>query len=122
MLEFALGLADKDRALMLASTNLKVETKPDRSFVTATDRLQVMRFSILPQVLPVFLSNTLYFFESNVRSATILGVVGAGGIGFYLMDRILINAWPQVAFIILLILVTVAVIDTLSDQIRKRLI
>lgn len=59
MLEFALGLADKDRALMLASTNPKVETKPDRSFVTATDRLQVMRFSILPQVLPVFLSNTL---------------------------------------------------------------
>lgn len=57
-----------------------------------------------------------------MRSATILGVVGAGGIGFYLMDRILKNAWPQVAFIILLILVTVAVIDTLSYQIRKRLI
>lgn len=89
---------------------------------TGAGRLQVMRFSILPQVLPIFLSNTLYFFESNVRSATILGVVGAGGIGFYLMDRILINAWPQVAFIILLILVTVAVIDTLSYQIRKRLI
>ena len=89
---------------------------------TGAGRLQVMRFSILPQVLPVFLSNTLYFFESNVRSATILGVVGAGGIGFYLMDRILINAWPQVAFIILLILFAVAMIDTLSYQIRKRLI
>lgn len=89
---------------------------------TGAGRLQVMRFSILPQVMPVFLSNALYFFESNVRSATILGVVGAGGIGFYLMDRILINAWPQVAFIILLIIVTVALIDTLSYRIRKRLI
>lgn len=89
---------------------------------TGAGRLQVMRFSILPQVLPVFLSNTLYFFESNVRSATILGVVGAGGIGLYLMDRILINAWPQVAFIIILNLITVAVIDALSYRIRRRLI
>ena len=89
---------------------------------TGAGRLQVMRFSILPQVLPVFLSNTLYFFESNVRSATILGVVGAGGIGLYLMDRILINAWPQVAFIIILILITVAVIDAISYRIRRRLI
>lgn len=89
---------------------------------TGAGRLQVIRFSILPQVLPVFLSNTLYFFESNVRSATILGVVGAGGIGLYLMDRILINAWPQVASIILLILVTVAVIDAISYRIRRRLI
>lgn len=89
---------------------------------TGAGRLQVMRYSILPQVLPVFLSNTLYFFESNVRSATILGVVGAGGIGLYLMDRILVNKWPQVAFIIILILITVAVIDAISYRIRRRLI
>lgn len=89
---------------------------------TGASRPQTIRFAILPQVLPVFLSNALYFFESNVRSATILGVVGAGGIGFYLMDRILINAWPQVAFIILLILVTVAVIDWVSHRIRRALI
>lgn len=89
---------------------------------TGASRLQTVRFSIIPQVLPIFLSNSLYFFESNVRSATILGIVGAGGIGFYLMDRIMINAWPQVAFIIILILVTVAVIDMLSHRIRKRLI
>ena len=82
----------------------------------------MIRFSILTQVLPLLLSNTLHFFESNVRLATILGVVGAGGIGFYLMDRILIDAWPQVALIILLILATVAVIDTPSYPIRKRLI
>ncbi|MFN4159664.1 MAG: phosphonate ABC transporter, permease protein PhnE [Gemmobacter sp.] len=89
---------------------------------TGAGRVQVIRFGIWPQVVPLFLTNTLYFFESNVRSATILGVVGAGGIGFYLMDRILINAWPQVAFIILLILITVAVIDWLSHRIRRQLI
>ena len=89
---------------------------------TGAGRVQVIRFGIWPQVLPVFLTNTLYFFESNVRSATILGVVGAGGIGFFLMDRILINAWPQVAFIILLILMTVAAIDWLSHRIRRQLI
>lgn len=89
---------------------------------TGGSRLQVIRFSIIAQVTPVFLTNSLYFFESNVRSATILGVVGAGGIGFFLMDRILINAWPQVAFIIFLILVTVALIDWGSHAIRSRLI
>lgn len=89
---------------------------------TGGSRSQVIRYSILPQVMPIFLTNSLYFFESNVRSATILGVVGAGGIGFFLMDRILINAWPQVAFIILLILVTVAAIDWVSYRIRKQII
>ncbi len=89
---------------------------------TGAGRVQVIRFGIWPQVVPVFLTNTLYFFESNVRSATILGVVGAGGIGFFLMDRILINAWPQVAFIILLILITVGVIDWVSHRIRRGLI
>ena len=80
----------------------------------------VARLAIWPQVLPVFLSNSLYFFEANTRSATILGVVGAGGIGFFLADRIRLNAWSDVAFIILLILPTVAFIDFLSRQLRLR--
>ena len=68
------------------------------------------------------LSQTLYTFESNTRSATILGVVGAGGIGLALSDRIRINNWDEAAFIVLLILVTVSVIDMLSRWIRLRLI
>jgi phosphonate transport system permease protein len=84
------------------------------------DRLQIMRFGILPQVLPVMLSHTLYFFESNTRSATILGVVGAGGIGLQLADRIRVNNWDEVAFILIMILLAVALIDRLSKTIRRR--
>ena len=80
------------------------------------------RLAIWPQVFPVFLSNSLYFFEANTRSATILGVVGAGGIGFFLADRIRVNAWSDVAFIILLILPTVAAIDLLSRWLRHKAI
>jgi len=89
---------------------------------TGANSLQSMRFGVLPQVLPVMLSNALYLFESNTRSATILGIVGAGGIGFQLADRIRAHRWDEVCFIIFLIVVTVALIDTLSHQIRKRFI
>jgi phosphonate transport system permease protein len=68
------------------------------------------------------MSNALYYFESNIRSATILGVVGAGGIGLQLSDRIRVNNWDEAAFIIILILVTVAIIDTFSKEIRTRMI
>ena len=84
--------------------------------------LAAIRFGLLPQVAPVMLSFTLYTFESNTRSATILGVVGAGGIGLALADRIRINNWDEAAFIVLLILGTVAVIDTASRALRLRLI
>jgi phosphonate transport system permease protein len=82
----------------------------------------VLRFAVLPQVLPVMISQTLYSIESNSREATILGLVGAGGIGLRLSERIQINAWDQVAYIIVLILISVAVIDTTSRYLRLRLI
>lgn len=84
--------------------------------------LHVVRLGVLPQVFPVMMSHVLYFFESNVRSATILGIVGAGGIGLQLSDRIRINNWQQAAFLILMILVTVAVIDAISRRVRARLV
>jgi phosphonate transport system permease protein len=80
------------------------------------------RFGILPQVLPVMLAQALYFFESNIRSASILGVVGAGGIGLQIAERIRVRHWDEVAFIIILLLATVALIDWLSARIRVRLI
>lgn len=81
-----------------------------------------LRFAVLPQVLPVMISQTLYSIESNSREATILGLVGAGGIGLRLSERIQINAWDQVAYVIVLILISVAVIDTTSRYLRLRLI
>lgn len=89
---------------------------------TGAGKIQTIKYGLIPQVMPVFLANSLYFVESNVRSATILGVVGAGGIGFFLMDRMMINAWKEVSVIIILILLTVTTIDFISRIIRKKLI
>jgi len=86
------------------------------------NRLQVIRFGILPQVLPVILSNTLYMFEHNTRSAAILGIVGAGGIGFLLSDRLRAYAWQDANLIIILIVITVYAMDYMSKIIRERLI
>ena len=84
--------------------------------------VKVVRFGVLPQVLPVMLSFALYMFESNTRSATILGIVGAGGIGLLLSDRIRANIWDQSCLIIILIVITVYAIDFLSKKLRERLI
>ncbi len=89
---------------------------------TGAGRLLTIRFGLLPQVLPVMLAQALYFFESNTRSAAILGVVGAGGIGLQIAERIKIRYWDEVAFIILMILITVALIDYVSGKLRRRLI
>ncbi len=85
-------------------------------------RLLGIRFGLLPQVAPVMLAQALYFFESNTRSASILGVVGAGGIGLQIAERIRVRHWDEVAFIIILMILTVAAIDWISGRIRRRLI
>lgn len=84
--------------------------------------LQTIRFAILPQALPVILSIILYNFESNTRSGTILGIVGAGGIGFLLADRINAYRWPEAWTIIFLIIFTVYLIDGFSGFLRRRII
>ncbi len=96
--------------------------QPEAVTAVGGSRLLAIRFGLLPQVLPVLLAQTLYAFESNTRSASILGVVGAGGIGLQIAERIKVRYWDEVCFIILLILVTVAVIDQLSARLRRRLI
>jgi len=85
-------------------------------------RLQQIRYAITPQVNPVILSILLYNFGSNVRSGTILGIVGAGGIGFLLSDRIAAYKWDEAWSIIFLIIAMVYVIDWLSAKIRKKII
>ncbi|MBX3530349.1 MAG: phosphonate ABC transporter, permease protein PhnE [Rhizobiaceae bacterium] len=83
----------------------------------------VQRFGVLPQVLPVFLAQSLYFWESNTRSATIIGAVGAGGIGLKLWEAMRTNSdWENVAYMVLLILAVVFVFDGISSYLRQRLI
>jgi phosphonate transport system permease protein len=89
---------------------------------TGANRFQLIRLGFIPQVVPIMMSNVLYFFESNVRSASVLGVLGAGGLGMQLYDRIRIMNWHQVCFIVIMILVTVAVVDAVSRRLRKRII
>jgi phosphonate transport system permease protein len=85
-------------------------------------KLHAIRFGIVPQVMPVLISQVLYYIESNTRSATIIGIVGAGGIGLYLAEMIRTYEWDRVAFIILMILVTVAIIDFLSSRLRLAIV
>jgi phosphonate transport system permease protein len=89
---------------------------------TGAAEVVTLRLGVLPQVMPIMLSQALYQLESNSREATILGLVGAGGIGLRLSERIQINAWDQVAYIIVLILIAVAAIDFVSKWLRGRLI
>ena len=89
--------------------------------VGGTNTLRI-RFGLIPQVLPVMLAQYLYQIESNTRSASILGVVGAGGIGLQIAERIKVRYWDEVLFIILMILVTVSIIDAISARIRRQII
>src|SRR5208283_2509101 len=81
-----------------------------------------VRFGLLPQVLPVIASQILYFFESNTRSATIISIVGAGGVGLQLSEQIRTYDFDQVAFAVIMILVTVAIIDWISGKLRFAII
>jgi phosphonate transport system permease protein len=96
--------------------------QPEAIEAVGGSRLLAIRFGMLPQVLPVLLAQTLYSFESNTRSAAILGLVGAGGIGLQIAERIKVRFWDQVSFIIILILVTVALIDQISARVRRHLV
>jgi phosphonate transport system permease protein len=88
---------------------------------TGASRMQVILFAILPQALPQFVTYNLYWFEVGVRSATVLGMVGAGGIGFELITSIRLFEWREVGVILLFILGMVTIIDLASTYIRSRL-
>jgi phosphonate transport system permease protein len=84
--------------------------------------LHEIRFGLMPQVLPVIAGQVLYFIESNTRSATIIGIVGAGGIGLQLAEQIRVLEWQKVSFLILMILFAVAAIDWISGKLRFAII
>ena len=92
--------------------------EPEGVRASGGSKFAVLRFGLLPQVLPVIAGQILYFIESNTRSATIIGVVGAGGIGLHLSEQIRGLEWRQVSFLILLILISVSAIDFVSARLR----
>ncbi|NKC32464.1 phosphonate ABC transporter, permease protein PhnE [Falsiroseomonas selenitidurans] len=121
-----LALAVPDIGLLAKVFSEAIESADRRQVegvrASGGSRLHAIRYGLVPQAAPVMLSQMLYTFESNTRSATILGVVGAGGIGLALGDRIRLNNWDEAAFIVLLILVTVGIIDFGSRRLRLKLI
>jgi phosphonate transport system permease protein len=90
--------------------------------VTGAVRMQEVIFGVVPQVLPMWFSFTLYRLETNIRSATTLGIVGAGGIGQTLYQSITAFQYADTAAQMIIVVVTVIVIDLVSARIRKRLI
>ena len=86
---------------------------------TGATRVQEVVFGVIPQVLPLWVSYFLYRFETNVRAATVLGVIGAGGIGQVLFESIRGFYYPQSAAILIVVVITVMLTDLLSQQLRK---
>jgi phosphonate transport system permease protein len=94
----------------------------DAVTATGATRLQVLRYGVLPQVLPLFLSYVLYRLETNIRAATVLGFVGAGGIGFYLQTYLRMIDYPAASTTLLVTIAMVMVIDAASSRLRARLV
>ena len=87
---------------------------------TGAGRLQTIRYAVLPQVLPAVVAFNLYRLEVSVRSATVLGLVGAGGIGFELMTSMRLFRYRDVAVILVAIVGLVVLTDAVSTRVRRR--
>ncbi|MFG1396818.1 phosphonate ABC transporter, permease protein PhnE [Roseixanthobacter pseudopolyaromaticivorans] len=129
------GLGPFAGILAIATASAGIFAKLFSEAIEATDRKAVegilstggsavdaVRFGLLPQVMPVLTSQVLYIFESNSRQSTIVGIVGAGGLGLHLVEQIRVLEWQKVSFLILMMLVMVAVIDFISSRLRFAII
>jgi phosphonate transport system permease protein len=120
----AIAVSDTGALGKLFSKAIEATRSRERETILASGGTALMgvRFGLVPQVLPIIAGQILYFFESNTRSATIIGIVGAGGIGLQLSEQIRTYDFDQVAFIVLLILGAVATIDWISGKLRFAII
>ncbi|KRW59377.1 phosphonate ABC transporter, permease protein PhnE [Pseudomonas sp. TTU2014-080ASC] len=89
---------------------------------TGASALQEVIYGVIPQVLPLWISYALYRFESNVRSATVVGMVGAGGIGVILWEAIRGFQFGQTCALLIVIILVVSLLDILSQRLRKQFI
>ncbi|QDG78247.1 phosphonate ABC transporter, permease protein PhnE [Labrenzia sp. PHM005] len=90
---------------------------------TGASQIQRYRFGVIPQILPVFVSQVLYYLESNTRSATVIGALGAGGIGLMLVETMKTSRdWENTSYIIVMTIVVVIIMDQTSSWLRRKLI
>lgn len=89
---------------------------------TGASRLQVMAYGIVPQILPAFAGIAVFRWDINIRESTVLGLVGAGGIGLQLSSSLNVLAWPQVSLILIVILAAVVISEWVSAKVRGAII
>jgi len=112
----SVGLLGKLVADSLEETDVRVQ---DAIRANGAGRMQVYGAATIRQVLPAFVAHVLYQLDVNVRSATLLGIVGAGGIGFYLLNASRVMEFQTVTLIVLMILAVVLLLEALSSWVRK---
>ena len=101
----------------------QVDAGPTEAVISVgASRWQVIRFAILPQVLPSVVGNAFYAFDVNLRLAIALGIYGAGGLGFELQLAMKVLRYPDVLALVLLIVVLITAMERVSDFVRRRLI
>tara|TARA_B110000196_G_C21145766_1_gene666529 strand:+ start:2218 stop:3048 length:831 start_codon:yes stop_codon:yes gene_type:complete len=88
---------------------------------SGASKRQIISFAVIPQIIPSFVANNLYILDRNIRMATMLGIVGAGGIGYELQSSFRMFEYPKVSAIIIIIFVTIFIIDNLSSFIRSKI-
>jgi phosphonate transport system permease protein len=116
---FNLGVVSK----LLSETVDGVDPGPiEAARAGGGNRTQTVRWAVLPQVLPNYVAYALYTFELNIRASTVIGIVGAGGIGYLLIGQYRFFAWSNVSVIIVELFVLVLVIEFVSIWLRRRLV
>lgn len=98
------------------------QTQVEAIAATGASRWQVMAFGIVPQILPAFAGIAVFRWDINIRESTVLGLVGAGGIGLQLQGSLNTLAWPQVSLILLVILFAVLISEWVSAKVRGAII
>ena len=88
---------------------------------SGASKRQIISFAVIPQIIPSFVANNLYILDRNIRMATMLGIVGAGGIGYELLSSFRMFEYPKVSAIIIIIFITIFIIDHLSSLIRSKI-
>jgi phosphonate transport system permease protein len=100
-----------------------IDTKPKEALeATGAKTIQVIRHSVFPQIMPLFNSYNLYILDRNIRTSTVLGLVGAGGIGFELTMGIRLFQYNKILALLIIILTTIFIVDKISEYIRKKIV
>ena len=88
---------------------------------SGASKRQIISFAVIPQIIPSFIANNLYILDRNIRMATMLGIVGAGGIGYELQSSFRMFEYQKVSAIIIVIFITIFIIDHISSYVRSKI-